>query len=47
MKNKVTLNLTVSEDHKQDARDISKSLFGKPNISTLFGFLIEKYKREN
>ena len=41
---KVTISLT--EDQQNKAKEISKEVLGKSNISGLFSFWINKYARE-
>ena len=43
MTKKVTITLT--EEQQEKARNLSKALFGKENISGYIGFLIEKQDR--
>jgi hypothetical protein len=42
---KVTISLTPEQQDK--ARQMSKDLFGKENISGLIGFLIERWQKKN
>ena len=41
---KVTISLTPEQ--QEEARFLSKELFGKENISGLIGFLIERWEKE-
>lgn len=41
---KVTISITPTQQNK--ARTLSKSLFGKENISGFIGFLIERWDNE-
>lgn len=41
------VTITLSPDQQVKARQLSKELFGKENISGFIGFLIEKYQKEN
>ena len=43
MTKKVTITLTAEQQEK--ARDLSRKLFGKENISGYIGYLIEKSDR--
>ena len=42
-----TITITITPEQKDKARKMSKSLFGKENLSGFIGYLIEKEEREN
>ena len=40
------VTITLSPEQQKKAREMSKVLFGKENISGLIGFLIERWEKE-
>jgi len=40
------VTITLSPEQQEKAREMSKGLFGKENISDLIGFLIERWGEE-
>lgn len=40
------VTITLSPEQQEKARDMSKYLFGRENISGLIGFLIERWEKE-
>ena len=41
------VTITLSPEQQEKAREMSKDLFGRENISGLIGFLIERWEKEN
>lgn len=41
------LNITLTDDEKEKAKRISLKLFGKPNMSGLFAYWINKHYIKN
>lgn len=41
------VTITLSPEQQDKAREMSKDLFGRENISGLIGFLIERWEKEN
>lgn len=40
------VTITISPEQQEKAREMSKDLFGRENISGLIGFLIERWEKE-
>jgi hypothetical protein len=40
------VTITLSPEQQEKAREMSKDLFGRENISGLIGFLIERWEKE-
>ena len=40
------VTITLSPDQQDKARSMSMDLFGKENISSFIGFLIERWEKE-
>lgn len=40
------VTITLSPEQQEKARDMSKDLFGRENISGFVGFLIERWEKE-
>ncbi len=40
------VTITLSPEQQDKAREMSRDLFGKENISGLIGFLIERWEKE-
>ena len=40
------VTITLSPEQQEKARDMSKDLFGRENISAFVGFLIERWEKE-
>lgn len=40
------VTITLSPEQQEKAREMSKDLFGRENISGLIGFLIERWGKE-
>jgi hypothetical protein len=47
MRNVKAVTITLTDAHKDKAREISKAVFGKENISAIIGYLIENWKKES
>jgi hypothetical protein len=47
MKNVKAVTITLTDAHKDKAKEISKAVFGKENISGIIGYLIENWKKES
>lgn len=47
MENKtIRISMTISEFQHKQAKEISRDVFGRTNVSQLFCFLLEKYRKE-
>lgn len=42
----IRISMTISEFQHKQAKEISKDIFGRTNVSQLFCFLLEKYRKE-
>lgn len=40
------VTITLSPEQQEKAREMSRGLFGRENISAFVGFLIERWERE-
>jgi hypothetical protein len=45
MKNRTIITITLTEDQKAKAKEISKSVLGRENVSGLFAFWINTFKQ--
>ena len=46
MANTKKVTITLSPEQQEKAREMSKYLFGRENISAFVGFLIERWEKE-